>query len=73
MFFGFADLCFAFSSPAAKMPRISSSGDDTIVEKTVPSTTVSSPEDDIRGILAAELEKQNTNQQTKKQKYSIPK
>ena len=38
--FRFADLCFAFLSPAAKMPRISSSGDDTVVEQTVPSTTV---------------------------------
>ena len=38
--FGFADLCFAFSSPAAKLPRISASGDDTVVEQTVPSTIV---------------------------------
>ena len=29
-----------FSSPVAKMPRISSSGDDTAVGQTVPSTTV---------------------------------
>ena len=45
----------------------------TMVEGTVCSTAVSSLEDDIRGILAAGLEKQNTNQQTKNQKYSIPK
>ena len=38
--FQFADLCFALSSPAAKMPRISSSGDDIVVGQTVPSTTV---------------------------------
>ena len=38
--FRFADLCFAFLSPVAKMPRISSSGDDTVVEQTVSSTTV---------------------------------
>ena len=31
---------FAFPSPAAKMPRTSSSGDDTAVGQTVPSTTV---------------------------------
>ena len=31
---------FAFPSPAAKMPRTSSSGDDTVVGQTVPSTTV---------------------------------
>ena len=31
---------FFFSSPAAKMPRVSSSGDDTMVGQTVPSTTV---------------------------------
>ena len=35
----------------------------TMVEGTVCPTTVSSPDDTIRGILAAELEKQNTNQQ----------
>ena len=35
----------------------------TMVEGTVCPTTVSSPDDMIRGILAAELEKQNTNQQ----------
>ena len=35
----------------------------TVVEGTVCPTTVSSPDDTIRGILAAELEKQNTNQQ----------
>ena len=29
-----------FSSPVAKMPRITSSGDDTAVGQTVPSTTV---------------------------------
>ena len=33
-------MCFAFLSPAAKIPWISSSGDDTMVEQTVPSTTV---------------------------------
>ena len=33
---------FAFPSPAAKMPRTSSSGDDTAVGQTVPSTTVDS-------------------------------
>ena len=38
--FQFADLCFAFLSPAAKLPRLSSCGDDTMVEQTVPSTTV---------------------------------
>ena len=37
----------------------------TMVEGTVCPTTVSSPDDTIRGILAAELEKQNTNQQIK--------
>ena len=31
---------FAFPSPAAKMPRTSSSGDDTAVGQTVPSTIV---------------------------------
>ena len=31
---------FAFPSPAAKMPRTSSSGDDTAVVQTVPSTTL---------------------------------
>ena len=35
----------------------------TMVEGTVCPTTVSSPDDTIRGILAAELEKQNTNKQ----------
>ena len=35
----------------------------TVVEGTVCPTTISSPDDTIRGILAAELEKQNTNQQ----------
>ena len=34
------DFCFAFSSPAAKMPRTSASGDDAVVGQTVPSTTV---------------------------------
>ena len=29
-----------FQNPAAKMPRMSSSGDDTVVGQTVPSTTV---------------------------------
>ena len=33
-------MCFVFSSPAAKLPRISASGDDTVVEQTVPSTIV---------------------------------
>ena len=33
-------MCFAFLSPAAKLPWLSSSGDDTMVEQTVPSTTV---------------------------------
>ena len=37
----------------------------TMVEGTVCATTVSSPDDTIHGILAAELEKQNTNQQIK--------
>ena len=40
MGFRFTDLCFAFLSLAAKMPWISSSGDDIVVEQTVPSTTV---------------------------------
>ena len=31
---------FAFLSPAAKMPRTSSFGDDTAVGQTIPSTTV---------------------------------
>ena len=31
---------FAFSSPAAKMPRTSASGDDTVVGQSVPSTIV---------------------------------
>ena len=31
---------FAFPSPAAKMPRTSPSGDDTVVGQTVPSTIV---------------------------------
>ena len=31
---------FAFPSPAAKIPRASVSGDDTVVGQTVPSTTV---------------------------------
>ena len=31
---------FSFSSPVAKVPRISSSRDDTAVGQTVPSTTV---------------------------------
>ena len=35
----------------------------TVVEGTVSPTTISSPDDTIRGLLAAELEKQNTNQQ----------
>ena len=35
----------------------------TVVEGTVYLTTISSPDDTIRGLLAAELEKQNTNQQ----------
>ena len=38
--FRFADLCFAFLSPAAKMPQISSSGDDTVVGQPIPSTIV---------------------------------
>ena len=37
----------------------------TVVEGTVYPTIVSSPDDTIRGILVAELEKQNTNQQIK--------
>ena len=45
----------------------------TVVEGTVYPTAVSSPDDDIRGILATGLEMQNTNQQNGKQKYSIPK
>ena len=39
--FAFLDFVFAFSSLAAKMSR-TSSGDDTVVGKTVPSTTVDS-------------------------------
>ena len=31
---------FSFSRPVAKVPRISSSRDDTVVGQTVPSTTV---------------------------------
>ena len=31
---------FAFSSPATKLPRTASSGDDTMVEQSVPSTIV---------------------------------
>ena len=31
---------FAFSSPTAKMPRTSASGDDTVVGQSVPSTIV---------------------------------
>ena len=34
------NLFFAFSSLAAKMPRTSASGDDTVVGQSVPSTTV---------------------------------
>jgi hypothetical protein len=37
----------------------------TVVEGTVCLTTISSPEDTIHGILAAELEKQKINQQIK--------
>ena len=33
-------MCFVFSSPAAKIPWISSSGDDTVVGQPVPSITV---------------------------------
>ena len=33
---------FLCSSPAAKMPRTSASGDDAVVGQTVPSTTVDS-------------------------------
>ena len=33
-------MCVIFSSPAAKMLRTSSSGDDTMVGQTVPSTIV---------------------------------
>ena len=33
-------LCFVFQSPVAKMPRISSSVDDTAVGQTIPSTAV---------------------------------
>ena len=36
------DLRLLFSSPVAKMPRISASGDDTVVGQTVPSTAVDS-------------------------------
>jgi len=39
--FAFLDFVFAFSSPVAKMSQ-TSSGDDTMVGKTVPSTTVDS-------------------------------
>ena len=31
---------FSFSGPVAKVPRISASGDDTVVGQNVPSTTV---------------------------------
>ena len=34
------DLRLLFSSPAAKKPRTSASGDDTVVGQTVPSITV---------------------------------
>ena len=34
------DFCFAFLSPAAKMPWTSASGDDTMVGQSVPSTMV---------------------------------
>ena len=43
---------FAFPSPAAKMPRTSSSGDDTTVVQTVPSTTVD-PSSGIRATHSA--------------------
>ena len=35
--FAFLDFDFYFSSPAAKMPRITASGDDAVMGKTVPS------------------------------------
>ena len=38
--FDFLILCFAFSSPVAKMPRTSASGDDTVVGQFVASTIV---------------------------------
>ena len=43
---------FAFLSPAAKVPRTSSSGDDTAVGQTVPSTTVD-PSSGIGATLSA--------------------
>ena len=36
------DLCFAFSSPAAKIPQTSASRDDTVVGQSIPSTIVDS-------------------------------
>ena len=38
--FDFLILCFAFSSPVAKMPQTSASGDDTVVGQFVASTIV---------------------------------
>ena len=43
----------------------------TVVEGTDCPTTVSSPDDDIRGILAVGLEKQNTKSVNWKQKFLI--
>ena len=43
----------------------------TMVEGTVCPTTVSSPDDTIYGILAAELEKQKNKSANRRQKYSI--
>ena len=40
--FAFLDFVSAFSSPAAKIPRTRSSGDDAVVGKTIPSTIMDS-------------------------------
>ena len=45
----------------------------TVVEGTDYPTAVSSPDDDIRGILAAGLEKEKHKSANRKQKYSIAK
>ena len=45
----------------------------TVVEGTDCPTAVSSPDDDIRGILAAGLEKEKHKSANRKQKYSIAK
>ena len=42
-----------FSSPVAKMPRISSSGDDTVVGQSVPSTTVDPSSADVNKTVDA--------------------